>query len=370
MDPVAHTFTGAAFAASGLRRATPLATAALILGANVPDVDALVLFAGGFRELAFRRGWTHGVLALALWPFLLTAVLLLWDRWFRRRRNSSLEPARAGPLIALSALAVITHPTLDWLNNYGLRWLMPFDGRWFYGDALFVIDPWVWLMLGGILFLTYSNTRLALARWTVFWSLASLLLLLNAMIVPLSARIVWSAALSILVALRVLRARRIHDTRTLELGARVALCLFAVYAVGAVAASSASRSHVREALAAAGVSGVDRVMVAPVPANPFAGDVVASTADTYYVGNWNWLAQPHFQLADRIVRPSGAVFEAAARTPEAQDFLKWARFPYIEMQRTSEGSIVRFLDARYRSTVRLRGPIVRLGPDAQVLTRQ
>ena len=66
-------------------------------------------------------------------------------------------PARAGPLLGLAALAVITHPMLDWLNNYGMRWLMPFDGRWSYGDALFIVDPWVWLALGGVLFLRYSR---------------------------------------------------------------------------------------------------------------------------------------------------------------------------------------------------------------------
>ena len=24
---------------------------------------------------------------------------------------------------------------------------MPFDHRWFYGDAMFIIDPWLWLAL-------------------------------------------------------------------------------------------------------------------------------------------------------------------------------------------------------------------------------
>jgi inner membrane protein len=48
LDPITHTFTGAALAAAGVRRATPLATAALILGANAPDVDAVTYFADGF----------------------------------------------------------------------------------------------------------------------------------------------------------------------------------------------------------------------------------------------------------------------------------------------------------------------------------
>ncbi len=25
---------------------------------------------------------------------------------------------------------------------------MPFSRRWFYGDVLFIVDPWIWLFLG------------------------------------------------------------------------------------------------------------------------------------------------------------------------------------------------------------------------------
>ena len=26
---------------------------------------------------------------------------------------------------------------------------MPFSGRWFYGDALYIVDPWLLMALGG-----------------------------------------------------------------------------------------------------------------------------------------------------------------------------------------------------------------------------
>ena len=105
-------------------------------------------------------------------------------------------------LLALAARAVISHPTLDWFNSYGLRWLMPFDNRWFSGDALFVIDPWVYLVLGGVLFLTHSRSRLSLTRWVVSWSLASIVVLANPALVPFPARILWLCALSGLVIAR------------------------------------------------------------------------------------------------------------------------------------------------------------------------
>ena len=94
MDPIPHTFTGMALAAAGLRRATPLAATALFMGANAPDVDVFSGFVANYESVAFRRGWTHGVLALALWPFVLTGVLLAWDRYVRLRRKPGAAPAR------------------------------------------------------------------------------------------------------------------------------------------------------------------------------------------------------------------------------------------------------------------------------------
>jgi inner membrane protein len=370
MDPVAHTFTGATLFAAGLRRATPLAAAALIMGANAPDVDVFAYFAGPFEAIAFRRGWTHGVLALAIWPFLIAAVLLAWDRWVRRRRDPAAAPARAGPLLALTALAVATHPLLDWLNDYGVRWLMPFDRSWYYGDALVVVDPWVWLALGGVLFLTYSSSRLAIARWTVFWAVTTIVVLATGALVPFEAQIVWLVGVGALVAARVRRERLVRSERTLERAAVAVLAAFAVYIVATSVATRVARSQVRGALAALGITGVEQVMVGPAVGNPFAGEVVAVTADTYYLGQWRWLAPTRLNLdGDPLPRPSGAVFDAAASSPEARKFLTWSRFPVIETETAASGAVlVHFADARYRGRGGLDGPTVRLDSDLHVTT--
>ena len=49
MDPLTHTLVGATLTRTRLGRTTPLAAAALIVGANLPDVDILSFFGG--REL-------------------------------------------------------------------------------------------------------------------------------------------------------------------------------------------------------------------------------------------------------------------------------------------------------------------------------
>ena len=348
-----------ALAAAGLRRATPLAATALFMGANAPDVDVFAGFLGEYQSMALRRGWTHGVLALALWPFVLTGVLLAWDRYVRRKRKPDAAPARAGPLLGLTALAILTHPTLDWLNNYGLRWLMPFDRRWFYGDALFVIDPWFWLLMGGAALLTFAQSRLAQIRWTVFFVLATLLILLNTRIVPPPSVVAWLVGIASLAALH--RRYRAASPAMRERAAQVGIAVASLYIVVMVGASAAARSELRTAAAAQGIDALD-VMAAPTPANPFNSDVVVVARNEYHVGRFDWLTTPRVTLeAERIPRPSGPVFEAAARTTPARRFLVWSRYPAIEVEAAPDGgTLVHFFDVRYHSFDRLTGPSVKL----------
>jgi len=253
--------TGATLAAAGLRRATPLAAGTLMLAANAPDIDVLIYLVGNeYDALAFRRGWTHGPLALLALPFAVLGVALAWDRWVRRRRDPRATPARAGPLLALAALGVLTHPALDWLNNYGIRLLMPFSLRWFYGDAVFIIDPWIWLALGGALFPIHSRSKAAITGWAIFAALATALVL-GARVVPVTAKLVWAPGISALIALR---AARVADRpamgpeRIARWGGRLALG----FSLLLVTADVVEVRDVHAAVAARGGT-VEAVMVAP-----------------------------------------------------------------------------------------------------------
>src|ERR1051325_5920657 len=77
VDNLCHTLVGAAFGEAGLKQRTRLGNATLMIASNLPDIDVLV-FATGTPSVAFRRGWTHGILADVLLPPLLTAVMI----WF------------------------------------------------------------------------------------------------------------------------------------------------------------------------------------------------------------------------------------------------------------------------------------------------
>ena len=171
MDNLTHSLVGAVLGQAGLKRTTGLAMPALIIGANLPDVDAACFFwLEGTEHLAFRRGITHGPPALGLLPLVLAGILWGFDRWQTKRgqgrfgRPEARLPVRFGWLYAMAFIGCLSHPFFDWLNVYGIRLLEPFSSAWFYGDTLFIIDPWLWTMLIGSVWWSRRRER-AGAEW-------------------------------------------------------------------------------------------------------------------------------------------------------------------------------------------------------------
>ncbi|RXZ65812.1 metal-dependent hydrolase [Pelagerythrobacter rhizovicinus] len=162
MDNLTHSLVGALIGQAGLKRKTGLAMPALIIGANLPDVDAACFFwLDGVEHLGFRRGITHGPIAWVLLPLILAGALWWFDRRqaSRGRRPEGRLPVHFGWLYALSFIACLSHPALDWLNSYGIRLLEPFSSRWFYGDVLFIIDVWLWALMGFATWLSLRRER-------------------------------------------------------------------------------------------------------------------------------------------------------------------------------------------------------------------
>lgn len=143
MDNLTHSLVGALMGRMGLKRLTPLAMPALIVSANLPDIDSFVAPLFGVSPLVAHRGFTHGIGGLATMPFLAAAIILLWQRF----RPSKEGKVKLRGLILLCFLGTLSHSLLDYLTGYGTRLLEPFSHRWFYGDTLFIVDPWIWIML-------------------------------------------------------------------------------------------------------------------------------------------------------------------------------------------------------------------------------
>lgn len=150
----------------GLKKKTGLAMPTLIIAANLPDIDAACAVYG-IESLSMRRGITHGPIALVLLPILLWGLMLAFDRWQegRGKRPAGRLPVHRGWLLALAYIGCLSHPALDWLNNYGIRLLEPFSHRWFYGDSIFIIDLWIWLALGVSVWLSLRRERSGAANW-------------------------------------------------------------------------------------------------------------------------------------------------------------------------------------------------------------
>jgi inner membrane protein len=284
MDNLCHSLVGAALAECGLRRRTRYATFALVIGANLPDIDVLALF--GDNGLGFRRGITHGIPALVVWPFVLTGLILLWHRIASRAPSPAPVPQE---LLKISALALVTHPTLDWMNTYGMRWLMPFDGRWFSADALNIVDPWLYLMLG--------------AAWIVgrFGGLE-------------------------------IRGERF---------ARRMVSLAAVYIIAMMGLSAYGRRIASRELGLENPTRRD-LMITPVFLDSWKRQVTAKVHDVYRFGQIDWRNR-EVHIHPEPLAPELVLIEGRQRTPQLEALLDWSRFPFAR----PEGDAIRVDDARY-----------------------
>jgi inner membrane protein len=342
VDPLTHTLVGANLASTRLGETTRLATAALVIGANLPDVDAILYFTGHDDfALGFRRGWTHGVLALVVLPFVQTALLML----YARLRRIAVSPRW---LLLLSAFAILTHPTLDWLNNYGMRWLMPFRGTWFYGDSVYIMDPWLWLILGCGWLAGRRASPLLIGAWAVVMALLAWVV---------SGRNTAYLGVVAVVGVLFLAALLWPARRSLS---TAALILAASYIAARLAIHQRTVHEVRGR-----VAGIERLMAAPHPINPLRWDIVAETGDVYRYGRYTW--NDRRLTLDPLALPvakDSPEWRAARADPSIRGFVAWVRFPWYEVERRGSGTIVHVHDARY--AVR-RGPGGGFGGESVVI---
>jgi inner membrane protein len=288
VDNLCHTLVGAALGAAGLKRHTRFGAAALMISANIPDLDVLV-FATDTSPVSFRRGWTHGIAAQIALPILLTGVLWLLDR--RRPRKEGSPPLRTGWLLLLSYVGTYSHVFLDYLNNYGVRLLTPFDWRWFYGDAVFIVDPWLWLVLGMGVWLT----------------------------------------------------RRQRSPRP----SRYALALATVYVAVMLASGQMAHRRVSQQWAATHGATPRALMVGPRFLSMTTREVIVDGGNYYQRGTFSWpsgLVTSPEQIPKNDHRPEVAT---ARDDPRVRALLVWSRFPYWTLEPVDGGTRVTLIDARF-----------------------
>lgn len=156
MENLAHSLVGLATAKAGLERLSPGATALCIVAANAPDADVVTTLWGRWVYLHHHRGITHSIIGTLALGLMLPLLFYGGERIIALLRGKPPSFKLRGLLIA-SLATIATHPVLDWTNNYGVRPLLPWSGRWYYGDLVFIVDPWIWMVLGGACFLLTSR---------------------------------------------------------------------------------------------------------------------------------------------------------------------------------------------------------------------
>jgi inner membrane protein len=289
LDNLCHTLAGAAIGEAGLKTRTRFGNAALMVSANLPDIDVLV-FLTDTSSVSFRRGWTHGVIAQIALPIVLTAVLWLVHRL--RPPGREAPPFRAGWLLALAYVGVYSHVLMDLLNNYGVRLLAPFDWRWFYGDSVFIIDLVLWLSLGLGVWFARRRRRAAFARR----------------------------------------------------GLAVAVC----YVLVMVVSARAARAIVVDAWRDRQGSEPRAVMVGPRPVTPFTRDVIVDAGDRYESGTFSWWTRGVAWQPEPIPKNSERPEVAVAREDRrVREFLNWSRFPFWEIHADGDAARVVARDMRF-----------------------
>lgn len=369
MDNLTHSLVGLAAAKAGLDRLSPYATSVCVVSANIADADFVTLFFGDrWSLLQHHRGITHSIVGTIGIGFLVPLVAAAIERLVVKARRRPPRIRFRGLLIA-SLIVAATHPLLDWTNNYGVRPLLPWSGRWFYGDLVFIFDPYIWLLLGGVAFLLTSKSKPKTAGWsalgfgvTAFIGLAGWRSGPDGTSLKV-AFVVWVTALTLLAALR---AYGMHE-RFGRTTAIVALSQIVIY-WGCLASfhhfAINNASAVANNIATANGEHVLRVVAMPTAATPYWWQSVAETDVAMYrykikagSDSYGPSSNPDFSRYEKPIGQGAQLVAMAERDRRAQIFLGFARFPIarVEPDNCIGQALVQFADLRYTEPGTARG---------------
>ncbi|MET0365721.1 MAG: metal-dependent hydrolase [Sphingobium sp.] len=316
MDNFTHSLVGWALGQTGLKTRTRKGLAALVLGANMPDIDVFFGWAP-WVPLATHRGFTHGLLGgIVILPALVAGLLWLLDQEQCRRGavfRSGLS-MNLPWLIGLSYLGAITHPLLDLQTTYAVQLLSPFSTSWFHTETLFIVDAVIWTVLPFAIWLSRRRERQGIA-----WRRPAILGL-----VAVCAYI----GLNGIISLAARHALTVQLRQRPEIAyARQEPVLFW------------KRSLVWRQDGMIGQASYD-----PMRSTGALFDIQPSVRDA---------------MNDPLAR------QAIARTPTLQPFLRWSTMPMAIIERHRCTATISFADARFMTPVASGGPLQRVRPFGQ-----
>ncbi len=364
MDNLTHSLVGLAASKAGLEKLSPYASVCSIVAANAPDSDiAVILFGDRWTYLEHHRGITHSIVGTLVLALLVPLLFYGLDRFISRLRGRA-PTIRLKGLIVTSLIVSATHPLLDWTNNYGIRPLLPWNSQWFYGDLVFIVDPFMWLVFGGASFLLTAKTR----SQAIFWLLLAIVLTYIVSAMPaqrgietgLLLRVFWVIAIAGLAISFKLNAGKRWGNRI----ARAAFAVVALYVGSLVLLHQAAVSEVREqarAIANQNSESITDLAAMPTLANPFKWRCIVETEFAAYRFELSLLngrnAAGDFVRHERGDISNSPAVEQAWRDRRAQVFLRFARFPGVRVAGADclTETLVQFADLRYTQPGSSRG---------------
>ncbi len=273
-----HTFAGLVIARTGFDAWVPRAAITAVIASNLPDIDIIADLSSMPSYLEHHRGFTHSLVGIPLLSLALAGAMVPFTRSFWRT-------------FVVALLVMATHPALDYSNTYGLRPFLPFDGAWYYGDTLFIIDPVMDLIL---LLGIVAGEFFKKARWVM--SFAALLLVL------------------------------------LYVGTRIN-------------ARNEAQAHLDRYTA--GLAGFERSAVLPRLMDLWTWDGIVETKDSIIKVNIDTTEGVGKETARMPRIQTTGIISAAAKAPSAAAILEFARFPVTRIQELQFGYRVTFLDFRF-----------------------
>jgi inner membrane protein len=323
MDNLTHTLTAVAISQTGLNGKTRFATVTLILAANAPDIDVLAGFKGSIAYLHYHRGIAHSFVGITALAIIIWGFMCWMGRRFPVKQGVPLNPRW---LLLAAFLGTGSHLLLDFTNAYGVRPFLPFSGRWYAWDTMFILDP---LLLA---------------------------LLILGLGVPWLLRLVSEEVGA--------RRGRLFYGAVFCLGAMVALWGVRDFAHRRALSILDGRTYSGEVPL--------RFSALPVVANPFTWMGVVETESSFQVVSVNALDAnrlPEEMGTFAKPQPSPAL-TAALKTPSARVFLDFARYPWAEVDVSEEGYRVSLCDLRfYNESTQSRGFTLEVELDKNLQSR-
>lgn len=353
-DNITHGLAAALLAQAGLRqRYGAVATVALLVGSELPDLDSLFKLGGPVADFVHHRGITHsfcGGAALAL-----LGAMLLWSLW------------RAQPywrVTGLVYMGVLLHIGMDYLTSYGTQLFLPFDAGRYTADTLFIIDYcYSGIMITALLLVRMVRRQrqrcyaVGSCVWMAFG--AGVWLTAPALVQrPLALLALRNAGLYVMLGAAVVglvawACRHWQEHRAVVLG-QIGVGVL----VGYVALCGVAHAVAQHAMASAlgpQMADVRRLAALPMPAGgPLYWRVIATTDTAYLVSHVSLF--PATVTAPQVIAkgPDNSIIRTASRYRLVRIFWNFARFPVIDYCEQADETVVRYVDLRFSGDGRNR----------------